>query len=665
MGIVLLVDGGLASQLNKYLIGQFLEKKFQVKVKYDTSWFQKGGKSVDGKDTRNFDLLKIFPNIDFQIAAPQVVQFYKDNYYYTNKFPFIYDEELTKKNLPLYIDGYFSHWRYLEDFDFSNLEFDIKLNNVNAENLKLIEQESSSVAVHIRRGDYVGSAHDVITADYYIYAITYMQTLLQGKSPKFFIFSTEMKWVEENVLSRLPEEIKYQSFSNNVNSDGVYDFYLISKCKHQVCANSTFSYYAALLNKNQNKTVIIPEIWMKNDAEGTNINNNKAFRYPGWIVISNNGCIIEGENRKYLYSYKENKISKNKKPKVSVLCPSYNHEKYVGYFIESVLNQSEQDFELIIVDDCSKDNTVAEIEKFKDPRIKLIKHEYNKGINSSLNTAFRASKGGICVFIASDDIMGADFLKISSDYLMKNPSIGVFYSSLSIIDENNMPVADPQNVYVRSNCDRFDLLNQMFFKGNVGLLSPGMVMRRKALEKLIPLSASMFQFQDYQMHIKLLTNNEIYQTTKKLVNYRIAQDKLSASSFSKTVIKRCEIEEIKIMDTYLEIKDLDLLKKVFKSEIQSVGEPVAEIIPYFLGVMAFHSQNEIRKNWGFTTIMNFLEKEENMDLLHKKYNIDFKSYIDLVNVLDLENTFANHQNLIKLSQECIKQIKKLQQLNLI
>jgi glycosyltransferase involved in cell wall biosynthesis len=75
--------------------------------------------------------------------------------------------------------------------------------------------------------------------------------------------------------------------------------------------------------------------------------------------------------------------------KISILCPSFNHQRFIAEHIKSVLNQSFKDFELIIVDDCSTDDNVAEINKFKDPRIKLIKHEFNKGINAALNTAFK------------------------------------------------------------------------------------------------------------------------------------------------------------------------------------------------------------------------------------------------------------------------------------
>ena len=90
---------------------------------------------------------------------------------------------------------------------------------------------------------------------------------------------------------------------------------------------------------------------------------------------------------------------------ISVITPSFNHERFVGFFIESVLAQTFEDFELIIVDDCSNDNNINEILKYKDSRIKLVQHEYNKGINATLNTAFENSSGDLLVFCASDDML--------------------------------------------------------------------------------------------------------------------------------------------------------------------------------------------------------------------------------------------------------------------
>jgi len=81
-------------------------------------------------------------------------------------------------------------------------------------------------------------------------------------------------------------------------------------------------------------------------------------------------------------------------PLISVVLPVYNVEAYVYDAIVSVLNQSIQDFEIIVIDDCSTDNTVSIIESFKDTRIRIINKDTNKGLIDSLNIGFKVSKRG-------------------------------------------------------------------------------------------------------------------------------------------------------------------------------------------------------------------------------------------------------------------------------
>ncbi len=132
-------------------------------------------------------------------------------------------------------------------------------------------------------------------------------------------------------------------------------------------------------------------------------------------------------------------------PKISVLCPSFNHEKYVSYFIKSVLKQTFQDFELIIVDDCSTDNNVNEILKFKDNRIKLVKNEFNKGINETINVAFRNSSASIIVFCASDDMMEDNALETIYQ-IHSSSDIVALYCNLITIDENNEARQDEETM---------------------------------------------------------------------------------------------------------------------------------------------------------------------------------------------------------------------------
>jgi glycosyltransferase involved in cell wall biosynthesis len=112
-------------------------------------------------------------------------------------------------------------------------------------------------------------------------------------------------------------------------------------------------------------------------------------------------------------------------PVISVIMPVYNGEKYLREAIESILNQMFGDFEFIIIDDGSLDESIQLIESYKDERIVLIKNENNMGISKSLNKAILASKGKYIARMDADDISLPNRLKIQLDFLEKNSDIGM------------------------------------------------------------------------------------------------------------------------------------------------------------------------------------------------------------------------------------------------
>lgn len=112
-------------------------------------------------------------------------------------------------------------------------------------------------------------------------------------------------------------------------------------------------------------------------------------------------------------------------PLVSVIMPVYNVEKYIGEAIESVLNQTYQNFELIIIDDCTPDSSMEIARSYADPRIVLCKNPVNLGLAQARNTGIRASKGDYIAMLDSDDISTPDRLAKQVAYLESHPAIGI------------------------------------------------------------------------------------------------------------------------------------------------------------------------------------------------------------------------------------------------
>lgn len=132
-----------------------------------------------------------------------------------------------------------------------------------------------------------------------------------------------------------------------------------------------------------------------------------------------------------------NQQSTNKK--VSVIIPLYNADKYIERTLKSVLNQTYQNLEVIIVDDESPDNSVQVCQKFTDPRIRIV-HQKNRGLAGSRNTGIRHASGEYLAFMDADDIWLPEKLEKHIAHLESNSEVGVSFSRSAFIDENDKPL---------------------------------------------------------------------------------------------------------------------------------------------------------------------------------------------------------------------------------
>ncbi len=130
--------------------------------------------------------------------------------------------------------------------------------------------------------------------------------------------------------------------------------------------------------------------------------------------------------------------------KISVVMPVYNVEKYVLSAIASVLNQSFEDFELIIVNDGSTDNSLSLCQSIKDKRI-LIINQSNRGLAGARNTGIRESRGKYVAFLDSDDLWERTKLESHYQHLENNRNVGVSFCNSLLIDESGNPLGITQS----------------------------------------------------------------------------------------------------------------------------------------------------------------------------------------------------------------------------
>ena len=156
-----------------------------------------------------------------------------------------------------YIKGNWQDERYFEgvEVDLRNI---FRFKNIDEYNLSIARemQASQSVSLHIRRGDYASFGMTIIDESYYRKAINYINSYVT--SPVYYIFS------DDDITAKAIAEsigIKYKLFVHNRGRDSFKDMYLMSQCKYNIIANSSFSWWGAWLNDNDEKIVVAPQIW--------------------------------------------------------------------------------------------------------------------------------------------------------------------------------------------------------------------------------------------------------------------------------------------------------------------------------------------------------------------------------------------------------------------
>lgn len=202
-----------------------------------------------------------------------------------------------------------------------------------------------------------------------------------------------------------------------------------------------------------------------------------------------------------------------------MLC--YNHEKYIKEAISSVLNQTFRNFELIIINDCSQDNSEKIINYYikKDKRIKYLIHKNNLGIAKSLNEGLRLSKGSYLAFLADDDVWKINKLTENLKILKRNQKIDVVWSDFIIIDKNGSLIK--QSILSRFKKRNFypNYLFKILIKKNV--ICHGSVLMRRRCIRNISFNENLQYLNDYLYWLELSIKYKFYYIPKPLVKYRI------------------------------------------------------------------------------------------------------------------------------------------------
>ena len=198
-------------------------------------------------------------------------------------------------------------------------------------------------------------------------------------------------------------------------------------------------------------------------------------------------------------------------PKISVVMSVYNGEKHLRESIESILNQTFTDFEFIIVNDGSTDNSLEIIKSYDDERIKIINNEENIGLTKSLNKAIKQARG---VYIArqdADDISLSNRLELQFKFLEKHPEVALLGTGIYVIDENGDEI---EKRIMHPNPKRSLLKGNRFIHGSV-------MFRKSVIDELGAYNETLRYSQDYELWLRLSKEYDVRNLTVPLYKLRM------------------------------------------------------------------------------------------------------------------------------------------------
>ena len=251
-------------------------------------------------------------------------------------------------------------------------------------------------------------------------------------------------------------------------------------------------------------------------------------------------------------------------PTVSVIIHTYNNEKFIAETIESVLNQTYKDYEIIVVDDGSVDGTRDALQ----PYMQKIRYHYkeNGGIASAKNTGIRLSKTEFIAFLDHDDLWVPDKLKLQMEYFNQNPQVGLVYAKYTSFRGDKELRTKPEKGY--SGWIFKELLSKSFMQTST------VMVKRECLNAVGPYDESFSLGDEYDMFLRISKRFQCGFIDKGLTRYRAHDTNASKDNFL------FDKENLGVYKkTYNNFTDLDgEEKKILRKRIAGYSMKVAECL---------------------------------------------------------------------------------------
>lgn len=277
------IKGGLGNQMFQYAFYLVLKRKMPwivFGVEFDGCKYHHYGYELDKIFDISTKLQGCIAECLLKLNSHGMINIHECKELEQNYWTF--SEDMLKIRLkPMQYIGYFQTEKYFQKIqDKVRRHFSFKEEILNEQTMNLaaeLKMTANTFSIHIRRGDYLKLQEtQTVFLDYYVRAFNYLNEHVLHNHGNGYVFSDDVEWARENV--NIYDNLTFVDW--NKGDDSWQDMYLMSLCKHNIIANSTFSWWGAWLNKNETKMVIAPKKWWANcNSEESDIIPNE------WIII--------------------------------------------------------------------------------------------------------------------------------------------------------------------------------------------------------------------------------------------------------------------------------------------------------------------------------------------------------------------------------------------
>ena len=327
-------------------------------------------------------------------------------------------------------------------------------------------------------------------------------------------------------------------------------------------------------------------------------------------------------------------------PKVSIILTSFNHAQFIAQAIDSVLAQTFTDFEFIIWDDASIDNSWEIIQSYTDQRIRAFRNTRQQRGSWIINKAVaEVACGEYLAVHHSDDLWMPDKLAKQIMYLDMHPETAAVFTGVQVINEQGNIFTQIDHPYARifeqPNRNRHEWLRFFLENGNA-LCHPSVCMRVACLKKLGGYRHGLGQLGDFDLWVRLCLRHQIYIVQEKLTAFRVLDGEKNSSAMTRRNSSAMFLNSFIIFDNYKFIRAVEDFFAMFPELKQKCEQKTIIPVQYMLAMRCYEKNYwDIGELFGLRVLFELLQNNGAREILHRECNFSINDFIEMTKAKDV------------------------------